>query len=235
MIVASPVASEIASLPASFAVGGTDLPLWPAGLDGKVVAGAQIVVTEFPDAALYHPALIAAALEAERDPRFHDPTERVLRGTCGVKVRNLHAWESPAARLIHARAIVLACRALSRASVFVDESWGSIYRNGAYCMPHSHVRSDANVVYFLDTGESDTGDPLAGQFCICDPRIPMLCQFEPGRMHRQFMPPMVPGKMLIFAGEYVHSVNPYFGSRPRITLSWNITRECLPGRAHENL
>lgn len=235
MIIASPVAGEIARLPPAFSVEGANVPLWPAGLNAQVVPGAQIVVVEFPDTALYHPALVAAALAAEQDPRFHNRAERVLRGTCGSKVRNLHLWDSPAARLIHARAIAMACQALSRSSVFVDDSWGSIYRDGAYCMPHSHVRSDANVVYFLDAGEADPGDPLAGQFYICDPRIPLLCHSEPGRMDRPFMPPMVPGKMLIFAGEYVHSVNPYFGARPRITLSWNVTREGRSGKAREGL
>jgi hypothetical protein len=27
----------------------------------------------------------------------------------------------------------------------------------------------------------------------------------------------------------VHTVNPYSGTRPRITLSWNINRNALPG------
>ena len=37
--------------------------------------------------------------------------------------------------------------------------------------------------------------------------------------------------MLLFASAYVHGVNPYFGTRPRVTLSWNITRQRLPGSA----
>jgi len=45
------------------------------------------------------------------------------------------------------------------------------------------------------------------------------------------MPNLTPGTMLIFASDYLHSVNPYNGHRPRITLSWNITLERLKGRA----
>jgi hypothetical protein len=47
------------------------------------------------------------------------------------------------------------------------------------------------------------------------------------------IPDMLPGTMLIFASDYLHSVNPYRGRRPRITLSWNVTLDRLPGRPGE--
>src|SRR5439155_1215620 len=139
----------------------------------------------------------------------------------------------PAAALIHARALMLAHRTLSRKPVYSDDNWGSIYRAGDHCMPHSHLRSNVSIVYMLDPGDGDPADPVAAKLCFSDPRIDACCPDEPGRVTRLMMPAMTPGTMLIFASDYVHSVNPYYGKRPRITLSWNITLERLPGAVHK--
>lgn len=48
-------------------------------------------------------------------------------------------------------------------------------------------------------------------------------------MTTPFFPGMVAGTMLIFPSQLVHTVNPYAGMRPRITLSWNINKNLLPG------
>jgi hypothetical protein len=42
-------------------------------------------------------------------------------------------------------------------------------------------------------------------------------------------PELRPGSLLIFPSEFVHAVNPYSGTRPRLTMSWNINLEKLPG------
>jgi hypothetical protein len=107
-----------------------------------------------------------------------------------------------------------------------------VYRAGDYCMPHSHLRANVSLVYMLDAGDP-TDDRLAGRLCFADPRIPACCVHEPGRVTNLIMPEMTPGTMVIFAADYLHHVNPYTGTRPRITLSWNMTLEHLPGRAGE--
>ena len=40
---------------------------------------------------------------------------------------------------------------------------------------------------------------------------------------------MTPGTMIVFASDYVHTVGPYRGQRPRMTMSWNITIQRLQG------
>jgi hypothetical protein len=45
------------------------------------------------------------------------------------------------------------------------------------------------------------------------------------------MPGLRAGTMIIFPGQAVHCVNPYAGTRPRITLSWNINTMAVPGVA----
>jgi Putative 2OG-Fe(II) oxygenase len=224
------LAGEQASLPATIAVGDASLPTWPAGQEILPLSAPLMAIATYADAPVYHPALIAAVLGAEQDPRFRDP---MFRGACGVKVRDLPAWGTPAAALIHARALVLAHRTVSRSPVYADTTWASVYRAGDYCMPHSHLRSNLSIVYMLDPGDGDESDAMAGRLCFADPRIDACCPDEPGRVTQHVIPNMSPGTMVIFASDYLHSVNPYQGRRPRITLSWNITLEKLPGRAGE--
>ena len=224
------VGGEQASLPATIVVGDSPLPTW---CDAQAIApmSAQLMaITTFDDHACYHPALIDAALAAEQNPRFRDT---IFKGGCGIKVRDIPEWNAPAATLIHARALLLAHHTVSRRPVYADATWASIYRAGDYCMPHSHLRSNLSVVYMLDAGDEDPQDTLAGRLCFADPRIDACCPHEPGRVTQHVLPTMSAGTMLIFASDYLHSVNPYHGERPRITMSWNITLEKLPGRAGE--
>ncbi|HXX82506.1 MAG TPA: putative 2OG-Fe(II) oxygenase [Casimicrobiaceae bacterium] len=223
-------AGDQAALPESIKVNGVDLPVWPQGQPAAHNPASLLAITTFPDVAVYHPELIATAMAAEQDPRFRAP---MLRGGCGVKVRNIPAWNTPAATLIHARALMVAHYTLSRRAVFADDTWASVYRAGDYCIAHSHLRSYVSIVYMLDPGDEDPDDKLAGKLWLADPRIPWCCPHEPGRVTRPVIPTMTSGTMLIFSSDYLHSVNPYYGLRPRVTLSWNITLERLPGRPRE--
>jgi hypothetical protein len=42
------------------------------------------------------------------------------------------------------------------------------------------------------------------------------------------MPKLYPGLMLVFPGWLVHAVNPYRGTRPGITMTWNVRLEGAP-------
>jgi hypothetical protein len=209
-------------------VEGTELAVWPPG---QVIRATPIQLTaqvDFHDHDRYAEKLSAAVLEKERDARFAD---WIFKGGCGKKVRDIHAWGAPEATLIHARALALCGKVLGGRTVYVDSCWASIYRDGDYCMPHSHLRAVASVLYMLDPGELCPDDALAGRFSFCDPRIPQCCPQEAGRMTHAFMPDLNAGSMLFFSADYVHSVNPYRGSRARITLSWNVALEPLAGES----
>ena len=221
-------AGDESGLPAFVSVDGADLRVWPEGHGTAIVADAQIATTRFADHAQYHPALAAAVLAATHDPRFALAINMPGHAACGTKAYDVQRWGAPAATLIHARALQLAHRSLAGSPVFADDAWANVYHDGDYCLPHSHFRSDVSIVYMLDPG--DVGDdPYAGRLCINDPRIAWCCNVEPGRATRPLMPAMPAGTMLLFASSYLHSVSPYRGSRPRVTLSWNITRRRLPG------
>lgn len=203
-----------------------EVPVWPPGQKIEMLAAPNMGVADFEDCELYHPGLAGKILEMERDPRYHD---WIFQGGCGTKVRDPHEWKSAEADLIHARAMRLAAKALGVADVVVDDCWANVYRKGNYCMPHSHLRSIASVIYLLDPGDPVADDPVSGRLSFCDPRIPFCCAHEPGRMTLLLTPELRPGSLLIFPSEYVHTVYPYGGERPRMTMSWNISLEKLPG------
>jgi hypothetical protein len=117
----------------------------------------------------------------------------------------------------------------------VDLSWATVYRTGDYTAPHSHLRAQASIVYCIDPGDDPRPDTPDGKLCLVDPRYSMCCNIEPNRMTNVVIPDMRAGSMIMFPGELVHCVNPYAGTRPRLTLSWNINQQPLPGSPLEGV
>jgi hypothetical protein len=229
---AAPNASlgEQAALPRSVLVGDADLAMWPDGQRIDALSAPLTAITEFDDCARYHFELKSTILEMEEDPAYR---HWIFKGGCGVKVRRPDLWKRAASDLIHGRALSFAHRVLSKNDVFSDACWANVYRDGQYCMPHSHLRANVSIVYLVDPGEPDPDDPMAGKLVFADPRIPYCCPNEPGRVTGLMVPEMREGTMVVFASDYLHSVNPYRGARPRISMSWNVTIKRLPGAAGE--
>jgi hypothetical protein len=223
-------AGDQAGLPAAIRIGEADIVLWPDQQRVEPLSAPLMAATYFEDHARYHDELRSTILDMERDPAFQ---MWIFKGGCGMKVRRPDRWKRPAADLIHGRALSLAHRVLSRSDVYADDSWANVYRDGQYCMPHSHLRSNVSVVYVVDPGDEDPDDPMAGKLVFADPRIPFCCAHEPGRVTGLLIPDMREGTMIVFASDYLHSVNPYRGARPRISMSWNVTLTRLPGQAGE--
>ncbi len=186
----------------------------------------SVVMTHFQDTEAYHPALIRRVLELEKDPALSEEWNR-LQG--GVKVYHLDRWDCPEADLIQARALTLFKRVFNTDEAFLDIGWATVYRKGDHCMPHSHFRTMASLVYFLTFGDSDPNQSASGRFLFADPRLPMCCQQEPGRMTTPCAPIMKEGLMIMFPGQAVHCVSPYTGEQPRISLSWNVNNTAIEG------
>ncbi len=184
----------------------------------------SILVTRFEDVEDYHAQLTQTILRLEQDPTF---TRRFDGFVAESKVYHVERWDCEAARLIDQRAKALFTSALNKDQAVVDLSWASVYRAGSYCLPHSHFRTAASLVYFLDLGDAESG----GLFLFTDPRLKVCCKHEPGRMTYPVGPDLSPGVLMMFPSQCVHMVTPYSGTRPRITLSWNIDDKKLPGSA----
>jgi hypothetical protein len=214
-------------------LGVRKVPIWPEDQALGALTEPTIWLTDFGDHERYHPRLVERILAMEKDPKYRD---FFFRGGCGTKVRRMDEWGSLEAELVQRRARALFRIVTGSATAAVDDAWASIYRKGDFCMPHSHVRTTASVLYLLDPGDYAPGDPsvqvdpFAGKFCFCDPRLRSCCQAEEGRMTNLMIPDLHPGSMLIFPSEWVHMVAAYLGERPRITMSWNISPERVAGK-----
>jgi hypothetical protein len=202
------------------------LETWPAQQRIAQAGDPMIGITQFTDTDAYHTTLRDTILRLERSSSHK---EQLPRGSCGIKVHHIEKWSCPAAQLVHRRAQEMFKRMLKAETAVVDDGWANIYRDRDYCVPHSHIRSQAGVVYLLDPGDEDPKDLAMGRFFIADPRVAFCCQHHPGHMTRLLIPDMKPGSMLIFPGQVMHGVNPYYGKRPRITLSWNINTQKIAG------
>lgn len=199
---------------------------WPSDQKVERWQDSPVFVARFRDTGTYHGGLVERILELEQDPEL---TKTWDRGAGSAKVYNVDQWACAEADLVHARALAFFKKVFRTDEVFVDLSWATIYRNGDGCVPHSHLRTLASLVYFLDLGESDPENRLSGQFLFVDPRMKLCCQHEPGRMTTPGAPTLSEGTMIMFPGDAVHYVAPYTGTRPRITLSWNLNRSEIGG------
>jgi hypothetical protein len=207
-------------------LGFKTIEVWPKGQEAEICGDPTIRKTVFTDTQEYHPRLVAKILELEEHYRLR---KRYFRGAGGTKILNLRQWVSAESELINARAMSLFKRVLACEQAAVDISWANVYRSGDYCMPHSHPRSTASVVYCLEPGDEDPEDAHSGCFCFVDPRLRNCCREQDGCVTEPFLPSMSSGTMIIFPSQLVHAVNPYTGKRPRITLSWNINKSALSG------
>jgi len=199
--------------------------VWPNGRGTEICGDPTIRKITFTDIQEYHPRLVAKILEFEENHRLR---RRFTRGAGGTIIHNLEKWTSSEAELITARAKALFRRVLDCELAMIDHSWANVYRVGDYCMPHSHLRSTASVIYCLDPGDEDPEDASSGRLCFVDPRLSNCCPEREGCMTTPLFPGMTAGTMIIFPSQLVHAVNPYTGKRPRITMSWNINKDTLP-------
>jgi putative 2-oxoglutarate-Fe(II)-dependent oxygenase superfamily protein len=207
-------------------IGDRAVPVWPEGQSFDTLDGV-LHSTRFIDTDLYHPRLKEFILERAR--QGGPDIKRHLRSSGGTKVHHPDRWGCAEATLLHERVLEFYRRALKCSTAVVDHGWANVYRDGDYCLPHSHTRATASLVYFLDPGDTDDKDPDAGRFSIMDPRFARCCPLKEGCLTNPIFCDMTPGSLVMFPGLAVHAVNPYRGERPRITLSFNVNEKFIPG------
>lgn len=207
---------------------GKEIPVWPEGQEVSRLEGSLVLVTRFADVPDYHPELIRKTLEQESNSRYK---ANYAQGGCGTKIFHLDRWQSAEAELIHLRAMALFSEMFECPEPVVDVSMANIYRDGDFCMPHSHTRTPASLVYSVTCGDPDPENPISGELCFVDPRMKQCCRTEEGRMTSPLVPDMQPGTLVLFPSRIVHCVAPYTGKSPRITLAWNIDARPIPGEA----
>lgn len=208
-------------------VAGHQIPVWPEGQELRALDDKAVFYrTDFADHDLYAGALRAAIDAQLADPQVQRQYNRALGGT---KIYRVEDWESPAVRLLNARALEAYKRAVKSPSGVIDMGWANVYGPGDYVVAHSHIRSHGSVVYMLDEGDAVPADKFSGLFAIIDPRFGPCCKVASGFMTNPFSPKLTGGAMIVFPSSLVHNVFPYGGQRPRITFAWNMTQSPLEG------
>jgi hypothetical protein len=179
-----------------------------------------------------------AAIRDEMLSAIHSAAEQQSANTHGLggkKVRGNGVWQSPALRLLTLRALLMFCKQYRTGAAHVTDRWANVMEPTDYSAAHSHYESAGSVIYLVDPGETNPQHPLSGLFEIMDPRIAFCCSQAPERPTRGLIPQMMAGLMLLFPSELLHSVHPYYGTRPRVTLAWNINPGQRPAGARPSM
>jgi len=114
---------------------------------------------------------------------------------------------------------------------FKSESWFHITRSGGYFQPHTHPLASVSIIYCVDPGDETIEDSReAGQVQFTDPRYNASMFLDPTNrnMKRPFSFSglrfrLKPDELCIFPSYLQHSVEPYVGDRPRITVAANFS------------
>jgi len=90
-----------------------------------------------------------------------------------------------------------------------SDAWFNVAAQGGYNAPHAHPLSEISGAYYVRTTEPPEGYPFSG-------RIDFYYQDK----NTHFFPK--PGTLILFPGDMLHFVHPYYGAGHRICLSFNI-------------
>lgn len=203
-------------------IDGKAISVWPEGQAIRGRGDNVIAMTRFADFEDFHPGLIAKTLELYEDPSVK---RMVSPSASGTKIHQVEKWDFPEARLLSARVLEFYKRVFKQPQGVIHISWVNVSRTGEYSMPHSHPDCSAVVVYALDAGDPNPADPMDGQLAFVDPRYDACCRTDKNFMTTPFSPRMPPGSMIVFPSSLVHCVNPYAGTRPRMTFSFDLDSE----------
>jgi uncharacterized protein (TIGR02466 family) len=108
------------------------------------------------------------------------------------------------------------------------EAWANVARTGDYAKPHVHPNSNISGVYYVDVGDAPAAHKHSGVIEFLDPRQ------RPGMFETAGTLPfdgyrVVPttGLLLLFPAWLYHYVHPYRGTRPRVSVAFNVTIQTL--------
>jgi hypothetical protein len=87
-------------------------------------------------------------------------------------------------------------------------AWFNVSTKGSYNAPHTHPLSEISGAYYIRTEEPTKENPFSGRIDF----------FYPGG-DKSFFP--TPGTLILFPGNTLHFVHPYYGEGHRICLSFN--------------
>lgn len=195
---------------------------------------AQDMMSAFPTPIIQVPVLSAGqinpVLKAEILQRESEQPSQERSNHGGWQSRSdLLTWPVPEVKLL-TEAISDALKHMQKNICDVEgkqfdlslKGWANVSRDGAYHSRHSHATSHWSGVYYVDAGDPDPNRPRSGILEVFDPRERVECAGLPDAPFGKSMGlPPVTGTLTVFPGWLYHSVNPYYGTTARISISFN--------------
>jgi uncharacterized protein (TIGR02466 family) len=189
-----------------------------------------IILDMLPDAEAVNADLRASIIER----RKNDP---------GVQKSNWNGWQSdidmlswggvPAQRL--ADHFLKLCANFTAAHAtnlaWTVDMWANVSGAGSSNEAHVHPGVVWSAVYYVDDGYNGSADPeLGGNLVLYDPRMPFVRMLPYGLRYRrpdgnpadsQLSIRPISGRIVMFPPWLYHSVHPFHGPGPRISIAMN--------------
>ena len=139
-------------------------------------------------------------------------------------------WGGAAAQALAQRVIALAgahttdLLAPEEKHPWLIEAWANVSETGAANAPHSHPGCYWSAVYYVRADEGE-----GGELILHDPRMPGLAMQAPDLRFRnaggEQMVKTRPttGMLILFPSWLIHSVTPWQGTSPRISVAMNLS------------
>jgi hypothetical protein len=97
----------------------------------------------------------------------------------------------------------------------ITESWAHVTRYGGYHSPHYHSNSTWSGIFYINAGDNTSGHNNWFLPYYIERKIGL--EFADDR----FSSPVVPGRLILFPSMLLHDAATYFGTDPRIVISFN--------------
>ena len=166
------------------------------------------------------------------------PAERMSNAGGWQSPKTLQTWEAPCVseliKKIDLAVLLLISEYLPQEEIATLKrwhvaAWANINEHGDYNMLHNHAGGMWSGVYYVDAGTTDAEHPFSGVLTFRNPTLAALAVDNlrvPEQLRKLFrseysISPKT-GLMLLFPSWLEHMVHPYFGSTPRISVSWDV-------------
>lgn len=106
--------------------------------------------------------------------------------------------------------------------------WANVNRNGEYNLVHIHPGATWSGVYYVDAGDSGSGEAENGAITFFNPLLASAHGFFTKALPNQFTLKPEAGRMVLFPSYLQHQVHPYFGQAPRISIAFNVKKNPFP-------
>jgi uncharacterized protein (TIGR02466 family) len=113
---------------------------------------------------------------------------------------------------------------------WVVNAWANVNHSGDANAAHVHGGAYWSAVYYVRVGEGS-----AGKLVLHDPRMPALRMHAPMLRLKDAGPELIAeltpsaGQLIMFPSWLSHSVQPWGGNEPRISIAMNLVATAAPG------